>query len=120
MDADVRDLIDEGKRFCTLIDKGVEALRQAGQDEAEAEFKLAKATETAWAEAPEGTIPEREAYVEGQTAQLQRDYTAAQNMRRTAKAALDSRRQQLSYVQSALSAHRSEAEFANYGPERSP
>lgn len=120
MDPNVTELVDEARRLSELLDKGLEVLREQSVAEAEAEHAYRRAKATAWVEAPEGTVPERDAWVDGQTADQRRDRDLARAMRRAAKEAVQSRRQQISLLQSALSAHRSEAEFAATGPEMGP
>lgn len=114
--ADVGDLTQEMLRLSRLVDQGVTALIDQARELAEAEhdYRLLKAQ--AWLAAPEGTVPEREAWVDGQCAQARRRRDLADGMRVAALEALRSRRTQLSALQSVLAAHRAEAEFARTDP----
>jgi hypothetical protein len=102
----------EAERLSRLIDAGIEVLAKSSKESAEAEHALRKATAVAWLEAPKGTVPQREAWVEAETADLKRDLDLAEGTRYTALEAVRSRRAQLSALQSLLAAHRAEAEMA--------
>lgn len=70
----------------------------------------------AWVEAPEGTVPEREAWLNGVTAHLRQQRDLADGRRQAALEAVRSRGAQLSACQTLPNAHRAEAEFA--APDR--
>lgn len=108
--------VDEVSRFSTLLDNGLEALRQQSREVADAEFDYRKAKAVAWQTAPPGTVPMREAWVDAETAEQRRRLDWAEGSRSAALEAVRSRRQQLSAVQSLLAAHKAEAEFARTGP----
>ena len=107
-------------RLSRLIDRGVEALTDQGREYADAENEYRAALAKAWLQAPEGTVPEREAWVNGHCAVQRRRRDLADHMRQAALEALRSRRAQLSAWQSLLSAHREEAAFARTGPTVAP
>lgn len=97
-----------------MLDAGLAQLReQAGiYARAEAEYRHAKAR--AWLTAPQGTVPEREAWVNGETAELRERRDVADGLRQAALEAVRSRRAQLSALQSLLAAHREEAGMVRY------
>lgn len=102
----------EAERLSNLLDSGIKVLSDSSRESAEAEHALRKATAVAWVEAPKGTVPQREAWVESETADLKRALDIAEGTRYTALEAIRSRRAQLSVLQSLLAAHRAEAELA--------
>lgn len=109
----------EMRRLSGHVDDGVKALIRHGREYAEHEhaYRLAKAR--AWTSAPEGTVPQREAWVNAHTAGERKARDLAEALRQAALEALRSRRAQLSAWQSLLAAHREEAGMASYGPETS-
>lgn len=107
----------EVRRLSEQIDNGLRALREAATDAASAEHRYRKAKAVAWAEAPPGTVPVREAWVESKTSDEKLALDMAEGMRLAALESVRSRRQQLSAVQSLLAAHRSEADFERMRPD---
>lgn len=101
----------EMKRLSRLIDQGLAALRDQSHELADAENEYRKHVAMAWLQAPEGTVPQREAWVQGQTADLRHRRDLADGLRTAALEAIRSRRTQLSALQSLLAAHREEAGF---------
>lgn len=114
------ELADEALRLSRLLDGATNALREQASELAEAEHDYRKLKAKAWLEAPEGTVPEREAWVAGHTAEARRRRDLADHMRRAALEASRNRRQQISALQSVANAHRAEAEFAATGPQETP
>ncbi len=108
---------DEMRRLSRLLDSGLEVLRDQAHEVAEAEHEYRKGVALAWPESPEGTVPEREAWVAGQCAVLRRRRDLAEHMSRAALESVRARRGQLSALQSLLAAHRAEAEFVRTGQE---
>ena len=108
---------EEMARLSRLLDQGLSALRDQARELAEAEQEYRKAKATAWLTAPEGTVPERDAWVNGKTADQRHRRDLAEGMRQAALEAVRSRRTQVSALQSLLSAERAEMEFARTGPE---
>lgn len=110
----------EALRLSRLIDDGIDALKRHSVALAEAEqaYRLGKAQ--AWlrarVELDRGTVPEREAWVNGETAALRYKRDLEEGMRQAALEAVRSRRTQVSALQSMLAAERAEAEFARTGP----
>jgi hypothetical protein len=109
------ELIGEAQRLSTLLDKGVQALREAAHAYAVAEHEYRKAKSVAYLQT-EGTVAEREAQTYGMVGELRLARDLADASRMAAVEALRSRRAQISAVQTLLQAHRSEADFARTGP----
>lgn len=110
-------LVAEMSRLSGLIDNGVTALSKAGHDLADAEhaYRIQKAA--AWSQAPDGTVPEREAWVNQRTADERRTRDKAEATRVAALEALRSRRTQLSALQTVANAYREDAAFSRTGPQ---
>lgn len=107
----LNEMIYESNRFSKLIDAGITALVQASTDMAHAEHALRKGVALAWAKAPNGTVPFKEAWVESATADEKLVFDIAESGRYNALEAVRSRRAQLSAIQSIMAAHRAEAEL---------
>lgn len=110
------EIAEDMARLSRLLDQGLAALRDQARELAEAEKDYRHAKAQAWLVAPEGTVPEREAWVNGQTADLRYRRDLADGLRSAALEAVRSRRAQVSAKQSELAAYRAEAEFAMTGP----
>jgi DNA repair exonuclease SbcCD ATPase subunit len=112
----------EMKRLSHLIDEANDELRHqiAEYANAEREYRLAEAR--TWVQAPRErdgvkvTVPEREAWVQGRTAQARYKRDLAEGLKRAAYASIQSRQAQLSAWQSQLGAYREEVSFARGGP----
>lgn len=111
------DLAVEMKRLSRLIDQGVSALVDQAKELADAEAEYRQAKAGAFVAAPDGTVPEKEAWVAGRCAELRRKRDHADYMRAAALEALRSRRTQLSALQSLLAAYREDAAFSRTSPE---
>ena len=107
----LNEMIYETERLSKLIDAGIAALVQASSDMAHAEHALRKATAVAWAAAPAGTVPFKEAWVESESADEKLAFDIAESTRYNALEAVRSRRAQLSAIQSIMAAYRAEAEL---------
>lgn len=107
----------EFHRLSDLLEGGLTALRHAASAYANAEAAYRREKAAAWATAPGGTVPEREAWVNGETAASRRERDLHDTMRQVALEAVRSRRAQISALQSLLAGHRAEAEFARTGPD---
>jgi hypothetical protein len=105
------EMVNESERLSKLIDAGIASLVQCSTDMARAEHALRIATAKAWAAAPSGTVPFKEAWVEAETADEKLAFDIAESGRYNALEAVRSRRAQLSAVQSIMAAHRAEAEL---------
>jgi len=105
------EMINESERLSRLIDAGIESLVQASKDMAHAEHGLRRATAVAWTQAPSGTVPFKEAWVESEAADEKLAFDLAETQRYNALEAVRSRRAQLSAIQSIMAAHRAEAEL---------
>jgi hypothetical protein len=112
-------LHDEFVRLSRLIDNGVDALRKAGEDVAQAEHDYRLARAIAWPKT-DGTAKEREDQVNALTAPDRRARDLAESHRLAVLEALRSRRQQLSALQTLSNADREEAAFARTGPGMQP
>lgn len=108
---------DEFARLSAQLDAGLKALRETASAYADAEAAYRRAKAQAWVTAPSGTVPEREAWVNGETAGDRRERDFHDSMRQVALEAVRSRRAQISALQSLLAGHRAEAEFVRTGPE---
>lgn len=111
------DVPAEMSRLARLLDQGLQAMRDQAREFAEAEnaYRLAKAQ--AWLSAPDGTVPEREAWVGGKTAGERQRRDLADGMRQAALEAVRSRRAQISALQTLVNANREEAAFGRTAPE---
>lgn len=114
---------DEMRRLSNLIDAGIEMVRKQSVDLADAENEYRKGRATAWVECPrdnpgerEWTAARREAWVDGECADLRRKRDIAEGMRDAAREAVRARQSQLSALQTLLRAQQAEAEFARTGP----
>ena len=107
------EMIHESERLSRLIDAGIESLVKASKDMAHAEHALRKATARAWAQAPTGTVPFKEAWVESEAADEKLAFDLAESQRYNSLEAVRSRRAQLSALQSIMAAYRAEAELAH-------
>jgi len=113
----MNDMMVEAQRLSHKIDEGIKALYEASIELAEAEHECAKATAIAWVEAPKGTVPFREAWVDSQVADQSLRKHLAEAAKTASLEAVRSRRTQLSALQSMLAAYRAEAEMGRYGIE---
>jgi hypothetical protein len=107
----------EVDRLSALIDEGIKALVSSAHEVAQAEHDYRKAKAQAWMEAPTGTVPVRESWVDSETADHKMRLDLAEGMRVASLEAVRSRRQQLSAVQSLLAAHKADADFHRTRPE---
>jgi hypothetical protein len=109
-DLTLAQMVDEAQRLSALLEAGLKALREAADEYARAENAYREKRAGLYLRS-NGTVGEREAYVDSYTGgeRLRRD--VADGMRSAALEAVRSRRQQLSALQSLLAAHRSEAEY---------
>lgn len=123
MPLDLVGAAEEIHRLAELLDKGLEALRSYAHAYAEAERDYRKAKAELWVTTPRTrdgekvTVFDRQAQVDGASADLRMARDLAQDMRQAALEAVRSRRAMLSAVQSLLAAERAEAEFARTGPQ---
>lgn len=117
---DLSELVGEARRLSAKIDAGVTALASAARDAAQAEHEYRRGKAAAWTRHLSGTVPERQAAVDGDVADLRLARDLAEAGRVAALEALRSRRAQLSALQSVLTAWRSEAELARYGTQDTP
>lgn len=97
------------------LDAGLDVLRSAPQDVAEAERQYRKAKAIAWVKV-EGTAAERGALVDAETADLRYARDVAEGMRRAALESVRARSTQISMWQTLLNAHKAEADFDRTGP----
>ena len=97
------------------IDEGIRELAASAKEVAESQYELRKARAIAWVEAPPGTVPVREAWVEAKTADEELRHELAEARKVTAIEALRSRRQQMSAIQSLMKADHIDFEDSRYG-----
>lgn len=124
MTLDLGEARKEMTRLSHLIDAGIEALRAQTHLVANAENTYRKGKARAWIECPsdtsdgprEWTASRREAWVNGETADLRQARDLAEAMRDAAREAVRARQAQLSAWQTLVKAHQSEADFARTGP----
>jgi hypothetical protein len=117
---DLADAAKEMRRLSRQIDSGLDVLRDQAKELAEAEHDYRRDSAVAWLEAPEGTVPEREAWVAGKTAKARRRRDLADHMSKAALESVRSRRTQVSALQSLLNAERESLAFARTGPQEGP
>lgn len=110
-DFDLASMAAEFTRLSKLLSDGLEALRRQATELAESENTYRKSKAEAWLHAPSGTVPEREAWVDGHTADARKRRDLADYMRTAAIEAVRSRRTQISALQTMLNAHQEEARF---------
>jgi hypothetical protein len=117
----------EMRRLSEFIDAGLRAMRVQAELLAEAENIYRKGKAEAWARCPndppgtklhdrDWTSARREAWVDGETADLRMARDLAEGMGKTAYQAVRARQTQVSALQSLLNAERAEAEFTRTSP----
>lgn len=116
MTAPIDDVAAEMARLSKKIDAGVREMADRAREYAEAERAYRKEKSAAWLRAPAGNVPQRQAWVDAETADLRFTRDLADGMRQVAVEALRARRAQVSAWQSLLAAQREEASFARTGP----
>jgi len=112
----IESLTTELLRLSALLDDALGYLRRSVGEYAAAEAAYRQEKAKAWLTAPAGTVAEKEAHVNGSTAELRKQRDLADGMRQAALEAVRSRRAQLSALQSIAAAHREEAAFDRTGP----
>lgn len=121
------DVADEMRRLSGRVDEGIQALAAHSKALANAENAYRKAKAQAWVQCPtdeagtkagerEWTAARREAWVNGETADLRRDRDLADAMRSAALEAVRARRTQISALQTLLNADTEEAKFVRTEP----
>lgn len=110
----------ELRRLIVLLDEGLKVLRDSSQELAEAERDYRQAKGLSWVHHTEGIGAERQAVVDGETANLRYDRDLAEAKRRAALESVRARQTQISALQSIAAALRSELDLAKYGPEDGP
>ena len=110
------ELMHEAFRLSGKIDEGVRHLNASAIESADAEWAYRLARAKAWHDT-DGTAKQREDAVNAATADERRVRDLAEAGRQASLEALRSRRQQLSAVQTLVSALKSELEHSTYGPE---
>lgn len=120
------DYFKEFRRFSDLLDKGLAELRAAAVDYAQKEADYRKARRVAWAKCPtspnrsEWTNDQRLDWVKAETADLRQLRDLANDNRWNIINAIESRRAQISALQSLLKLDVEEAAFARTGPRMEP
>lgn len=109
---------EDMQRFSKLLDRGIDALRDEARNIAAAERDYRKARAEAYLRrAREGTVDEKKAYVDADTADLRYERDVAEGMRTAALEAVRSRRTQLSAAQTMANAYKADADLARTGPQ---
>lgn len=110
----------EVSRLNRQLDEQLDELRENAVDLANAENAYRKAKALAWVQIkeamPKATVPEKQAWVDAECADLRLVRDMAENMRQVALEAVRSRRTQISACQSLLSANTEELKLARTGP----
>lgn len=107
-------------RLSGKIDEAVDALKVEVRRYARAERDYRKAKREAWLRAPEGVVPQREAWVNAEVADQRYSRDLADGMKQTALEAVRSHRAQLSAWQTDVNGYREEMGMGRYGPEVGP
>lgn len=110
----------EMRRLSRQLDSGLDVLRDQAQELADAEHEYRRMVAVAWPQAPDGTVPERQAWVDGHCAGARRRRDLADHLTRAALESVRSRRTQVSALQSLLNAEKEEMAFARTGPREGP
>lgn len=107
---------EEGQRLTRLLDAGIQTLREQVTVAAQAENAYRKARASAWvrsrADNPKATVAEREAWVDGETADLRMERDIADGMKRAAIEAIRARQEQLGLLRTLIASQRAEMELA--------
>jgi hypothetical protein len=122
VNAELADLTVEMRRLSTLLDRALQVLRDASRAHANSEHTYRKERAQAWLATADGgfRVAEREAHVDGMTADTRRDRDLAAGLEKAALEAIRARRQQLSALQSLMAGWREEAAFTRTGPDLHP
>lgn len=119
IELNLQELASEAFRLSGKIDAGVRELSEQAAAEAECEHDYREARARAWLTVG-GSAKEKEDQVDSVTAGYRLARDLARGKRQAALEALRSRRQQLSAVQTLVSALKAETEHARYSPEVGP
>jgi len=111
------EIADELRLRVRQLDDALAYLGRQTKEYAQAENDYRHACARAWVIAPPGTVAEREAWVNGETADARKHRDLAEGMRRAGVEAVRSRQAQLSAWQSMASIVRSELDLSKYGPQ---
>lgn len=134
MPLDLVGAAEEMRRLEDLIEAGLRALKRYAAESAAAEATYRKAKAQAWVTTPRVrtiqvsgrsveeklTAFDRQAQVEGETADLRYLRDLARDMRQAALEAVRCRRAELSSWQSLLAAEKEEFGMARFGPHQGP
>lgn len=110
------DMIAEVERLSRQVDEGVRDLAEAAEAVAIAEFNYRKAKAEAWVKIEGGTVAQKQAKIDGLTANHRYARDRAENDKTVAVESLRSKRAQLSAVQTVITAYRAETQLAGFGP----
>ncbi len=109
--------LTEMKRLASLLDEALSYTKDKAKEYAEKERDYRKAKAKAWAaDEGGGLADERRARVDAAVADDRYERDLADSMRRLGFEAIQSRRAQISAMQTYLKAETAEAEFARTGP----
>lgn len=114
------ELTQEMLRLSRNIDAGVQAVADQARNYADAERDYRRGQAQAWLQAPDGTVAEKQAWVDGECADLRHARDLAEGMRRAADLALRSRQSQLSALQTVARSVQAELDHSTYGTDFTP
>lgn len=113
-------MAEEMRRLSQLLDDALGYSGRQVKAYADAESAYRQGRASAWVKVridlPNATVAERDAWVDGVTAELRKARDIADGMRQVGIEAIRSRRQQISALQSLLARDKAEAELARTGP----
>lgn len=110
-----QDYADEMRRLSANLDSALSLLEDQARKLADAEAEYRKLKAKCWVQAPEGTVPERQAWVDAECADARHARDVAEGLRQAALESVRSRRTQISAIQSLLAGDREEAAFTRTG-----
>ncbi len=114
------ELAREGEELVALLDEAQTFYEEKVAEAAAAECTYRKARQEALVRCPSGTVDEKKAWVDAETADLRYARDLAVGLEKGGLELIRSRRQMLSLLQSRSNASREEAAFARTGPEYRP
>lgn len=106
----------ELQRLISLLDEGLKVLRESAEELAVCERDYRQSKGLSWAHHTTGSVAERQALIDGETADLRYARDLAEAKRRAALESVRARQTQISAIQTLSGAYRAEAEFARTGP----
>lgn len=112
-----QDYADEMRRLSANLDAALGLLETQARKLADAEAEYRKLKAKCWLQAPEGTVPERQAWVDAECADARHARDVAEGLRQAALESIRARRVQVSALQSLMAGDRAEAELTRTEPQ---